>query len=71
MCLDFTFFSYPIYVSCQPVLILAEISFLGESKPFPVNQNNDIKAMSITRDAVGEDRPPGDEVGKTGLLETR
>ena len=27
--------------------------------PFPVNQNIDIKAMSVTKDEVGEVRPPG------------
>ena len=27
--------------------------------PSLVNQNKDIKAMIVTRDEVGEDRPPG------------
>ena len=35
------------HFSCQPLLVSR------------VNQNKDIKAMSVARDELGEDRPPG------------
>ena len=39
--------------------LAVSLLFLPTGVPSPVNQNKNIKAMSVTTDKVGEDRPPG------------